>query len=114
MPNGTKPRVEVVAYEDVSQLLPGGSPVQRTADLDKLLEPLYEFAERAGTRLNDMVVPPSAITVEGHVSVGVGGNILFGVDIEAGISVSITWEFETVTGDRAGRRCPPPPPPPAE
>jgi hypothetical protein len=100
-------KVEVVAYDGMT-LAPGGVPDGELtqASIDKLLDSLMLFAKGAGDKLNALDICPSELTIEGHVSLDVGGGVLlFGVS--AGISVSMTWKFEeawTATLPRGGKR----------
>lgn len=109
--SGDNWQVEVVAYDDLT-LAPGAVPAGtlKRVDIDKLLDTLVIFAESAGQKLNTIDICPSELTIEGNVSLEVGGGALvFGVS--AGISVSMTWTFEeTVTRPREKRRTDPPPP----
>ena len=108
--------MEVVAYDGL-QLAPNGVPggTLKRAEIDKLLDTLVIFADSAGQRLNAIDVCPSEMTIEGYVSLDVGGGALvFGVN--AGISVSMTWKFEdswTSTLPRGGKRPLDPSPPQA-
>lgn len=99
--------VEVVAYKDMT-LAAGGVPEGELtqAPIDKLLDTLMVFAEGAGHKLNTIDICPSEMTIQGNVSLDIGGGVLlFGVS--AGISVSMTWKFEeawTATLPRGGKR----------
>jgi hypothetical protein len=99
--------VKALGYNKLS-LTPGGavSGVPTPIPIDDLLEYMSAFAVKAGDKLNRLDICPSEVTIEGHVSVDVGGGVLlFGV--EAGISVSMTWRFEqewTSTTPRGGKR----------
>ena len=112
--SGDNWQVQVVAYDGL-QLAPSGAPegTLTQVEIDKLLDTLALFADKAGQTLNTMDVCPSELTVEGHVSLDVGGGVLvFGVS--AGISVSMTWKFEdawTSTLPRGGKRPLEPEPP---
>lgn len=100
-------KVEVVAYDGMT-LAPGGVPggTLTQAPIEKLLDTLMTFAKAAGHELNTLDICPSELTIEGNVSLDVGGGVLvFGVS--AGISVSMTWKFEeawTATLPRGGKR----------
>ena len=96
-------QVQVVAYEGLAveegAIAHGNIKLDQ---IDKLLEAVGKFAEEAGVKLNDMEVCPSELTIEGHVSLDVGGGVLlFGVS--AGISVSMTWKFQAMQPGRHGR-----------
>lgn len=107
--------VEVVAYETPpgqpmigADGLPMGPP--KLVDVEKLLDGLTAFAERAGQRLNELEVVPSSFTVGGDIALeaSAGLGITFGVS--TGINVSMTWNFEqTWTGPRDRRRTDPQP-----
>lgn len=92
--SGKNWEVQVVACKDLQLLKDGTTKMTTTRDsIDKLLDAVAVFADEAGQKLNAMDVCPSELTIEGHVSIDVGGGVLlFGV--ETGISVSMTWTFE--------------------
>jgi hypothetical protein len=73
---------------------PTGTPTQE--DIDYLIEALAELGEATGKALDEVQVPPSEFTVEGHIAIQVSAGlppvVTFGVD--TGISVSMTWNFE--------------------
>jgi hypothetical protein len=106
--------VQVVAYDGLT-LKPSGKPggTLTRVDIDRLLDTLAVFADKAGKTLNTLDVCPSELTVGGNVSLDIGGGVLlFGVS--AGISVSMTWKFEeawTSTLPRGGKRPLEPEPP---
>ena len=109
--SGDNWEVQVVAYNGL-QLSPSAAPegTLTRVDIDKLLDTLALFADKAGQRLNGIDVCPSEMTIEGHVSLDVGGALVFGVS--AGISVSMTWRFEEEwTSTRPGKRPLEPEPP---
>jgi hypothetical protein len=100
-------QVQVVGYNDLSIAPNGDASGEATrVPLDTLLATMMDFAGAAGSKLNTLDVCPSEFTIEGHVSLDVGGGVLlFGVS--AGISVSMTWKFEeewTATTPRGGKR----------
>jgi hypothetical protein len=107
--------VEVVAFDNLTVGSSGAASGDATrVPADKLLDTMMGFAKQAGETLNGMDVCPSEVTIEGKVSLDVGGGVLlFGVS--AGISVSMTWKFEdawTATVPRGGKRNVAPPNPP--
>lgn len=110
--------VQVVAYETPpgqpmigANGLPTGPP--KLVDVEKLLDGLAAFAERAGQRLNELEVVPSSFTVGGEIALEATAGLGFTLGVSTGINVSMTWNFEqTWTGPRDRRRTDPPPPNP--
>ncbi len=89
--------------------LPTGTP--KLVDVEKLLEGLAAFAERAGQRLNALDVTPSSFTLGGEIALEATAGLGFTIGVSTGINVSMTWNFEqTWTGPRDKRRTDPPPP----
>jgi hypothetical protein len=75
-----------------------GIPVDM--DIDYLVAALGQLAEVTGEALDKVQVPPSEFTLEGHVAFQVTGGapVVLQFGVEAGISVSMTWNFEkTIT-----------------
>ena len=114
-------QIQVVAYDsggDPPTLTDDGKPSGnvKPEDIDKLLDALGAFAQRAGAKLNALKVTPSEFTIEGHVALqitaGVPPVLQFGV--ETGLSISMTWRFEDSTVQIAPLRRRSPSPPPAE
>ena len=91
--------IRVVAY-DTAEGDPfvgtGGGPtgVPTTVDVDKLLRGLGALADRAGQTLNALEVPPSSFTLEGSVALEASAGVVFTIGVTAGISVSMTWDFQ--------------------
>ena len=89
-------------------LTPDGGPTgePKPADIRMLVDALAKLGEATGQALDDVQVPPSAFTVEGHIAIQVTAGlptvVTFGV--ETGISVSMTWEFEQATVKSFGPR----------
>ena len=115
----TKWDIQVVAYDSGKApptMTAGGKPSGQVKpeDIERLLDALGEFAQRAGAKLNALKITPSEFTIEGHValqiSAGVPPILQFGV--ETGLSVSMTWRFEDSTvqiAPQMRRKSPPPP-----
>ncbi len=110
--------IQVVAYDsggDPPTLTANGGPsgTVKPEDIDKLLDALGAFAQRAGAKLNALKVTPSEFTIEGHVALQItAGPPVLQFGVETGLSISMTWRFEDSTVQIAPlrRRSPSPPP----
>lgn len=108
--------VQVVAYQTPpgqpmigADGLPTGPP--KLVDVEKLLDGLAVFADRAGQRLNALDVTPSSFTIGGEIALEASAGLGFTIGVSTGINVSMTWNFEqTWSGPRDRRRTDPQPP----
>jgi hypothetical protein len=68
----------------------------KAEDIELLMQALAKLGEATGRALDEVQVPPSQFTVEGHVAVQVSEGhptvVQFGA--QSGVSVSMTWQFQ--------------------
>lgn len=80
----------------------------RDEDIAILVKALAKLGEATGEALDQVQVPPSQFTVEGHVALQVAAGLptIVQVGVETGISVSMTWEFKQTAIKPFGPRRP--------